>query len=81
MENNNSHLDQKTTDNTEDIKDKREARIGLFLFITISLLFSCFYYFLEAGLLFSVVVPFITGWVISKTFFGIGLGDVITLFF
>ena len=78
METNNSRLDSKSTDDT---KDKKEAKIAIFLFITVSLLFSCFYYFLEAGLLFSVVVPFMIGWVISKSFFGIGLGELITLVF
>lgn len=81
MKTNNSHLDQKPTDSTEDLKDKREAKIGLFLFITISLLFSCFFYILEAGALFSLIVPFMIGWVISTTFFGIGLGKVLGLFF
>jgi len=79
METNNSHLDQKSTDNKEEEEILRKGRIGLFLCILISLLFSCFYYFLETGLLFSVVVPFMIGWIISESFFGIGLGELINL--
>jgi len=81
METNNSRLNQKSTDNKEEEERLREAKIGIFLFILISLLFSCFYYFLETGPLFSVVVPFMIGWVISESFFGIGFGDFLRLFF
>ncbi len=77
MENNNSHLDQKTTDNT---KDKKEAKIGIFLFITVLLLYLFFIYIGTSPLLL-ISLPIIIGFGISKVFFGIGFGDFLRLIF
>jgi len=77
METNNSRLDQKSTDNT---KDKKEAKIGIFLFITVSLLYLFFLYLGTSPLLL-ISLPLIIGFGISKVFFGIGFDDFFRLFF
>jgi len=77
METNNSRLDQKSTDNT---KDKKEAKIGIFLFITVSLLYLFFIYIGTSPLLL-LSLPIIIGFGISKVFFGIGFGDFLRLIF
>ena len=75
MENNNSHLDPESTDNT---KDKKEAKIGIFLFITVLLLYLFFTYIGTSPLLL-ISLPLIIGFGISKVFFGIGFGDFLIL--
>lgn len=80
MENNNLHLDQKPTNNTEELKDKREFRIGLFLFTIISALFYSFSS-IDVHPLLSLLFSFIIGWAISTTFFGIGFDDFPKLVF
>lgn len=77
METNNSHLDSKSTDDT---KDKKEAKIGIFLFITVSLLYLFFIYIGTSPLLL-ISLPLIIGFGISKVFFGIGLDKFCRLIF
>jgi len=75
METNNSRLDPEST---YDAKEKKEAKIGVFLFITVSLLYLFFNYIGTSPLLF-VSLPIIIGFGISKVFFGIGFGDFLIL--
>jgi len=77
METNNSRLDPESTDNA---KDKKEAKIGIFLFITVSLLYLFFLYIGTSPLLL-ISLPLIIGFGISKVFFGIGFDDFFRLFF
>ena len=81
METNNSHLDQKPTDNAEELKKKREFKTGITLLIIIFLLIPYFFYFLELNGLVSLILPFVIVLIISTTFFGIGFDDFFRLTF
>ena len=74
METNNSRLDQKSTDNKEEKDEWRGAKIGIFSFIIVLLLYLFFIDIGTSPLLF-LSLPIIIGFGISKVFFGIGFGD------